>query len=260
MNNTLKRNDLGLLEGTTYIYNDDGTINWRAMIEPQFLAVKRDSKEAVEKQFGKKISEIDLREVEDKHLLLLLGGIRKLLTLRSAKSVKQKVEFCSNENVVVRCTIVFNGNFETQGQEFTYSDIGSASYFSVSGEFQLFLSSIAANRAFVRCVRNALGINIVGRDEIDDAASAQARAKSPLQQTQEVTDDAPTGFKAQDTLKSICNKRNLKFDDVQKAASAKASEFTSPPDKWVDFDSIPSLDCFTILDKLNSAGDAKKKK
>ena len=44
---------------------------------------------------------------------------------------------------------------------------------------QKFLETIAANRAFVRCVRNFLNVHIVGADEID---SSQSNAAPPVTQ------------------------------------------------------------------------------
>ena len=32
-----KRNELGLLEGVNYEYNEDGSVNWRAMIAAEHL-------------------------------------------------------------------------------------------------------------------------------------------------------------------------------------------------------------------------------
>ena len=32
-----KRNEFGLLEGVNYEYNEDGSVNWRAMIAPEHL-------------------------------------------------------------------------------------------------------------------------------------------------------------------------------------------------------------------------------
>ena len=34
---TYKRNELGLLEGVKYEYNEDGSINWRAMVASEHL-------------------------------------------------------------------------------------------------------------------------------------------------------------------------------------------------------------------------------
>lgn len=253
-----RNKETGLVDGVDYKFNVDGTVNWRAMIDPSYLVIKKDSRETVEKQFGKKINEIDLREVDDKHILILLFGIKKLAQLRGIKSVKQRLEYCSNEKACTVCEIEFLPNFESSGQPYTFSDVASASYFSTTNEFQLVLEAISANRAFVRCVRNALGINIVGRDEIDDAASARAREKSPLAQ---ITEDSSkkdveiTGFSAQDNLEAVCKNRNIEFAAIKKSALGKKSEFTVDPETWTSFRDIKNLDCYTILAHLE---DSKK--
>lgn len=260
---TLKRNkETGLIDGIDYKFNLDGTINWRAMIDPSCLVIKKDSREIVEKQFNKKISEIDLREVEDKHILILLSGIKKIAQLRGIKCVKQKLEFCCSEKAACVCEIEFIPNVESSGESYTFSDVASASYYSTTGEFQLALEAIAANRAFVRCVRNALGINIVGRDEIDDAASAKAKNKPPSFQADEVITVIPetTGFKAQDFLLSICKKRNLEFPAIKKAAIGKKLEFNIDPETWIDFSNISDTDCYTIINHLTSIDESKKGK
>lgn len=245
-----RNKETGLIEGIDYKFNNDGTINWRSMIDPSCLVVNKDSKETVEKQFGKKISEIDLRDVEDKHILILLSGIKRLAQLRGIRYVKQKLSHCSNEKAACVCSITFIPNIETDGMEFTFSDVGSASLYSTSSFAQLYLESIAANRAFVRCVRNALGINIIGRDEIDDAASAKARQSPP---SQELEKEQVTGFKAQDFLKSTCEKRtNCNFEGIKKASILKKTEFNSNPEEWTKFEDIPDTDCYTILTHLNS--------
>jgi hypothetical protein len=50
--------------------------------------------------------------------------------------------------------------------EVTFSAIGDASPNNTSSFAKFFLGPIAENRAFVRCVRNFLKINIVGQDEM----------------------------------------------------------------------------------------------
>ena len=37
-----KRNQHGLLESVEYIFNDDGSVNWRAMINPEHLYPNKD--------------------------------------------------------------------------------------------------------------------------------------------------------------------------------------------------------------------------
>jgi len=34
---TYKRNEAGLLEGVDYKFNDDGSVDWRSMIDPKHL-------------------------------------------------------------------------------------------------------------------------------------------------------------------------------------------------------------------------------
>ena len=40
----IKRNQYGLLENKkiNYVFNDDGSVNWRKMIKPEFLVANRD--------------------------------------------------------------------------------------------------------------------------------------------------------------------------------------------------------------------------
>ena len=47
--------------------------------------------------------------------------------------------------------------------------MANATVYNTSSFAQKFLETIAANRAFVRCVRNFLNIHIVGADEIDSS-------------------------------------------------------------------------------------------
>ncbi len=37
-----KRNEFGLLEGVEYKFNEDGSVNWRAMIKPEHLYPNRE--------------------------------------------------------------------------------------------------------------------------------------------------------------------------------------------------------------------------
>jgi hypothetical protein len=61
-------------------------------------------------------------------------------------------------------------------------DVANATYDNTDGFGQKFLETIAANRAFVRTVRNFLGIHIVGEDEISKKpiASSSSAANSDV--------------------------------------------------------------------------------
>ena len=80
---------------------------------------------------------------------------------------KYKVEKCSEEHVAVICTIKFTGNYETSWNPVIVEDMANATINNTSDFGQIFLETIACNRAFVRCVRNFLNVHIVGDDEIN---------------------------------------------------------------------------------------------
>lgn len=254
---TFKRLPDGLLEGVQYRYTDDGRIDWRAMIRPEYLAVQTDRKADVEKQYKQSIQSLNLHDIEDYYLIILLGGIKDLLRLRGARAVRQEVNSVTDNQVVCTCSIDFVPNFETGGEPFTFTDVASASVYSVSGVFQLHLAAIAANRAFVRCVRNALGISIAGKDEFDAVANKTflSKGRAPV----ELAPDIPetTGFGAQNILENLSKQVGITFDILKIQAVKYAAELKVDPTTWTSFASIQDLDAYTLITKINEA-KAKK--
>ncbi len=236
---TFCRDSNGLLGGVSYKFKPDGSIDWRAMVKPEYLAVQKEKREQVEKQYGKKIEELDISTIEDKYILLLLQGIKELLRMRGFKYVQQKVDYVSDHKAVVTCTIQFSGNFETDNKDVFFSDVASASMNNTSGFGQNFLESIAANRAFVRTVRNFLGINIVGQDEISP------KGANDEQDTQTSTDYSPAGI----LLKKM-EEKNITFEQLKSGCLTKYKAEVTDPDSWKSVADISKLDCFTLLGKL----------
>lgn len=236
---TFCRDSNGLLGGVSYKFKPDGSIDWRAMLKPEHLAVKKEVREQVEKQYGKKIEELDISTIEDKYLLILLNGIRYLNTLRGNSYVQQKVDYVSDHKAVVTCTIQFTGNFETNHQPVVFSDVASASMNNTSGFGQNFLESIAANRAFVRTVRNFLGINIVGQDEI-----------SPKGATDESDNQGPTDYSPAGILLKKMDEKGITFEQLKSGCLTKYKAEVTDPDSWKSVADISKLDCFTLLGKL----------
>lgn len=150
----LVRNEDGLIEGIEYQFNEDGSINWRKMINPKYLVPKKGFE-------GKNISEL-----EDNQVLILLQGIKEIAQLRGIVSVHHTVTAPHNEYVASVCSITWRGNYETEGEQVTFSAIGDACPNNTFDWARNFLGAIAENRAFVRCVRNFLKINVVGQDEM----------------------------------------------------------------------------------------------
>lgn len=168
-----KRNEYGLLESVDYVLNEDGSINWRAMIPNEFLYVNKEWFTKRNKSIPESIDGLD-----DKQLLIQLGGIKELAKLRgfSARAIDYSGD---HEYVTATCRIEWIGNYETSGIPIVYEDVANASVSNTDSFCHKFLETIAANRAFVRCVRNFLNIHIVGEDEIDKSEPSAHNSQAP---------------------------------------------------------------------------------
>tara|TARA_Y100001937_G_C7124384_1_gene334189 strand:- start:201 stop:971 length:771 start_codon:yes stop_codon:yes gene_type:complete len=161
-----KRNEHGLLENVDYEFNEDGSVNWRAMIKEEFLYPNKDWFTSRKKDVPNSVEGLS-----DKQLLIMLGGIKELAKMRGYSTVAFDVTHPSDGYVTAKCTINWDKNYETQ-DEVAYQDYANATLANTDNFCAKFLETIACNRAFVRCVRNYLNIHIVGADEIDKSKGA----------------------------------------------------------------------------------------
>jgi len=168
-----KRNEFGLVEDVEYKYNEDGSINWRAMIPTEHLYPNKGWFEARNQPMPN-----STEGLEDYQLLIKLSGIKELAKLRGFSNVNYDVVKCEMDHVAIKCSIDWLDNFESGNQPIAFQDIANATAYNTSNFAQKFLETIATNRAFVRCVRNFLNIHIVGADEIDTSNNKSA----PMQQ------------------------------------------------------------------------------
>jgi len=163
------RNSLGLLQSIDYEFNEDGSVNWRAMVDSKHLFPNKSWFEARNKPTPRSVEGL-----QDNQLLIKLAGIKELAKLRGYTSVRYNVIKCEKDHVAIKCEISWVPNFENPSQESDYlpastqfEDVANATTENTSSFATKFLETIAANRAFVRCVRNFLNVHIVGDDEID---------------------------------------------------------------------------------------------
>ena len=183
-----KRDENGLLENIPYEFNEDGSINWRAMIKEEHLFPNRSWFQSRGKDTPRTIEGL-----ADHQLLIKLAGIKELAKLRGFRGVKYDIVKCEQDHVAVTCSMDFIGNYETNGDGILFQDSANATLDNTSSFATKFLETIACNRAFVRCVRNFLNVHIVGDDEIDKSnQNPQATAKSPTN---------PSPFSPSTTLK-----------------------------------------------------------
>ena len=182
---TYKRNEKGLLEETDYKFNEDGSVDWRSMIDPKHLYPNKGWFESRGEPMPR-----SPEGLADNQLLIKLSGIKELAKLRGFDGVRYEVIKCEKDHVAVKCHIAWIPNFESgmyysfkKGEEdyfnsrVAFEDIANATTENTSNFAQKFLETIAANRAFVRCVRNFLNVHIVGADEID---SSQTNTSPPV--------------------------------------------------------------------------------
>jgi len=239
------RDENGLLEAINYEFNEDGSVNWRAMIGEGHLFPNKSWFECRKKDVPTTIDGL-----KDYQLLIKLSGIKELAKLRGFTDVYYDMEKCEENHVAVKCAITFAPNYETQGQPVVFSDMANATLNNTSSFATKFLETIACNRAFVRCVRNFLNVHIVGDDEID-----KSNSKGLAIVTQ--TDGSSLGLTPTEILKNQCSK-TLKCADFQ-CFKEKLRFFWEEglyqnleAKEWSDYEDIPAKEARILLKVIKS--------
>jgi hypothetical protein len=234
------RDDNGFLNCVDYTFNDDNTINWRAMIKPEHLVPNKDSfKNSPEIN----LKEIDVTTLPDNKLLILLAGIKELAQIRGYTNVEYEVLESRPDYVAVKCSIDFIGNYETDHRKVTFTSLADAHWDNTHNFAKNFLMAIAENRAFVRCVRNFLKIHIVGSDEMGGKSSAN------ITETEHSTGSDPSSL----LIKTMTD-YGISFDQIKDGAVKKKIDGA---ELWSSPDDIPPLSVFTIVSGIKSKNKSK---
>tara|TARA_R100000742_G_C4274312_1_gene94236 strand:+ start:1021 stop:1728 length:708 start_codon:yes stop_codon:yes gene_type:complete len=229
-NEKLKRGKDGLLEKppVDYVFNEDGSVDWRKMVRTEYLVANK-----------QRTQETDVSNLQDRDLLILLGGIKELAQIRGFTKVSYDVVTASQEYFATSCTIEWLPNYETDNNVVKFSSLADAHQDNTYSFASNFLAATAENRAFVRCVRNFLKINIVGQEEMGGGKqvfSNQASKASPK------TDSDPTSL-----LQKVMDSKGVSFDMVKTRLLdedfPKADSFESAKD-------IPKTKTFELIARL----------
>ena len=230
-NEKLKRNEDGLLSNppVDYVFNEDGSVNWRKMVRTEFLVANK-----------QRTQQTDVSQLEDRDLLILLGGIKELAQIRGFTDVCYTVHTASQEYFSTTCTIEWVPNYETDNKVVSFSALADAHQDNTYSFASNFLAATAENRAFVRCVRNFLKINIVGQEEMGGGkqvfSQTTAKASAPK------TDSDPTSL-----LQKVMDSKGVSFDMVKTRLLdedfPKADSFESTKD-------IPKTKTFELIARL----------
>ena len=225
--NISTRNKYGLLENNNinYIYNEDGSINWRKMVKTEYLVPNR-----------QKTQETDVSKLEDKDLLILLGGIKELAQIRGYSKVEYKVVSANENYFATSCRITWLPNYETGDKEIVFESLADASSSNTKSFARYFLAAIAENRAFVRCVRNFLKINIVSQEELGDAKLIE----EPVQENP----TSPVSL-----LEKVMKDKNINFDNLKKRLIKEKFENS---DSFESINDIPKVKIFELIDRIKN--------
>ena len=225
---------------TNFKFNDDGSVNWRAMVKPEYLYANKDWFELR----GKPVPD-SVDGLADNQLLIKLGGLKELAKLRGYNQVSYDVVKCERDYVVVKCKISWKAlvgetSMVCLEDPCCFEDMANATLENTNDFCAKFLETIATNRAFVRCVRNYLGINIVGDDEIDKSKNKVSSYENAESSIVNITPQGllkklakdKTGCESFEDFRNIL--RKLWQEDKYKNDEAKG---------WNDFASIPAKEC-----------------
>jgi len=222
----ISRNKDGLIDGVDYVFTEDGLIDWRKMVKAEHLVPNKD-----------RTSETDVTKLKDYQLIILLGGIKELAQIRGYTDVHYDITSPASDYVAAVCRVHWIPNYETENKEVVFSAIGDASPHNTNSFASNFLGPIAENRAFVRCVRNFLKINIVAKEELGGADAPRTTNASP---TENFIDP-------RSILLSVMREKGVDFDKIKdkllKEDYKGASELSSLED-------IPKLKAFELIERL----------
>lgn len=233
--NKFKRDINGLLECVDYKFNEDNTINWRSMINKEYLVPNRDS---FKNQKDVNLKEIDISTLADNQLLILLAGIKELAQTRGYKNVSYDVIQAQPDYVAVKCTIDWIPNYETGMEAVSFSALADAHLDNTKDFAKNFLMAIAENRAFIRCVRSFLKINIVGNDEMGKTTHVDVEVEPNTSITQPVA-----------LLQKTMGEHNITFEQVKERAVQKKMEGA---ENWSKIEDISPLSMFTIISGIKN--------
>ncbi len=278
-----KRNpDTGLVEGLVYHRKPDGKIDWKRHINPEHIVFNAHSPNVaaeIERVYGKPAAELSYaevissgKEVDDRHILVLLAGYAEVAELRgylssvpistngwrslrksnptdrngardvedSGVSVLWQIDWLPNEEEPA-------GKTSGGAADATYENTGDWGY----------LTAMAENRSFARAVKRGLGIRILGFDEIAKKDMVVGAAVS--MGVSDGPGNAPGVGSPAWTLMRSAEDANISLAVVKKLATDKYRErIKGDPAAWEKWADVETDDCATLVG-LIKAGSKKAK-
>ena len=213
----LERDENGLVKGIEYVFDEHGMIDWRKTLPKKFFYFKDDQYQGE-----------DIDNVPDSALLIYLDGFKWLAKIRGVKSVKYPVVQSGTDFCTTVCEIEWIGNYETEGREVVHSSVGYSTLDNTTDFMGLYLGPDSENKAFIRCVRTFLRVNVCGKEEI---------APENNHKRVKIRKEAKNEFGRSDVvgiLEDCMEKLNLDFSTILETLKKEGEKFDEDPSNIQD--------------------------
>lgn len=244
-----ERDKLGLFANKEYKFKEDGFVDWKAMIPLEYFVFNKSWFESnnIEIPSAENLSEIENPDdYNDQQILILLGGIKEVAKIRGIKSVNKKIIESNPDRCVASTTVEFLPNYENP-EGLIVEGVANATSFNTSENFQVYLETIASNRSFVRAVRNALRIDIVGSDELADTQYESGTQEAGAIKPSTALAEAAAQYTA--TL----DEQPTNLDTFEKFRRYLLSKKVEEAHNWEDWDDIPIPSIWKFLSQINKS-------
>lgn len=246
------RDERGLLspDKINYKFNKDGTVDWKSMIPLDNIVFNHEwfERNNIAVPEFATLAEVENPEIyNEKQLLVLLAGYKEVAKIRGLLKVEKTITRNDDLYCAVCTKVTFCGNFETDGKELVYEETANANIHNVNDFFVSYLETIASNRSFVRAVRNALRIDIVGSDEISSRRYASNNSESESK-----VDVHAALIDACSRYETEINGTKTKLDSFEKfrtfmTTNPKALANFPQASTWSKWKDIPLTNVWTLL-------------
>jgi hypothetical protein len=180
----------------------------------------------------------------EENLIIKLAGFKHLAHLRGMSYVDYDIKHVSEKHVSATCTIAFDSVSVTDKDGTVYnfpkstiSGIANATESNTSYPYSMFLESMAENRSFIRAIKTAFNINILGAEELKIQAAT----------TPNMLEGEEGCASPQDSLRMAVQGKGKDFSDLRESLKKKKWEGY---EAWNDFSDIPAEQCFLIITSI----------
>lgn len=244
-----QRNEDGLLISLEHQYNEDGSVNWEAMIPSEYFYANKDKFPE-----GTNTRDLNMDDLRPDQKIINLAGIHWAYKAAGGLGYKFTIGAAYPEFASVSCDITWRGTYESDMKEITSSGVGEAHSFNNIEPFKYLVSILSMNKAFSRAVRDRCGIKSYATDELRGE-------KGDKENPSTNSNIEPKGSSPNDHLEFVAASAGHTFEKV-KNHYLKVEPDSNKKDlatKWESYKDIPPLICLEISAKIEKAEANKKR-